>query len=650
MHAFGPGRRCWRLLSISLALALLTFGVPAPASAEITGIVGGNLTTDAFDQSNPSIWRGIAAWKDGRADPDGDIYGYDWYADTPLVICTDPAIQTFPVVGDEYVVWQDYRNGNSDIYAWNMVEDTEVPICTNGSGQAVPDIYERYIVWHDIRNGNWDIYGYDLVDDVEFPICTDAGSQTMAAIWGDVVVWQDSRSGVSNIWTHDISTGITRPVSTSATGQYDPEICQERIVWYEEIAPGDDAIRQYNLSSGETGTAFDRVGDQMQPHLDGDWLLYLDQAVDSGDTGLVDLLQGSWESVFPTTGIAREAKMAQGLAVYQFDNGSDPEIMIAEPQWTHDTQSLAGGNRYETAGRIANEAWRHGGTDVVIATGENFPDALGAAALAGSMNVPLVLTDGDHLSADAAAALADLGTADDILVVGGEAAISPAVIDELEVAVPTFDSPIQRLSGTDRYGTAAAVANAVADLGGIAEPYGFVCTGLNYPDALAASSMAYALGIPVYLVNGTSIPQSLIDQMVSNGVTIPVIVGGESVVSGAIESDLAAEFGVDNVWRVWGSNRYETSYELASFAQFGLDFGASGACVATGESFPDALAGGQLAGNRYAPLLLTDGDTLSAATATWLSENAEEVRGITILGGTGAISTGVRNHIDTLLY
>lgn len=649
MYAFGPGRRSPRLLAVSLALALLTFLVPTPAGAEVTGIVGGNLTVDAFDQSNPSIWRGIVAWTDDRA-ADSDIYGYDWNTDEPLVICTEAGTQTNPVVGDEYVVWQDYRNVNSDIYAWNMVEDTEVPICTNGSAQAVPDIYQRYIVWHDIRNGNWDIYGYDLVDDVEFPICTDAGAQTMASIWGDVVVWQDFRSGVNNIWMHDISTGITRPVASSANGQYEPDICQERIVWYEEITPGNDAIRHYNLSTGQTGTAFDGPGDQLQPRLDGDWLLFLDQALDLGDTGFVDLLQGAYDSVFPTVGIARDASMNYGTAVYQLENGSDPEIMIAEPQWTHDTQSLAGANRYETAGLIANEAWRNGGTDVVIATGENFPDALGAAALAGTMNVPLVLTDGDHLSADAAAALADLGTADDIVVVGGEAAISQTVIDELEAAVPTFDSPIQRISGNNRYETAAAVADAVAGMGGVAEPYGFVCTGLNYPDALAASSMSYALGIPVYLVSGTTIPQSLIDQMVANGVQIPVIVGGGTVVSQEVEDDLIAEFGEENVWRVWGSNRYETSAELAAFAQFGLDFGASGVCVATGESFPDALAGGQLAGNRYAPLLLTDGDTLSAATATWFTDNVEEVRGVTILGGTGAISTDVRDAIDTLLH
>jgi len=356
--------------------------------------------------------------------------------------------------------------------------------------------------------------------------------------------------------------------------------------------------------------------------------------------------------VFPTVGTIRSPVMSHGTAVYEFNNGADDEIMIAEPTWTHDVEELAGDNRYETAGLIVDRTWRFGSADVVIATGANFPDALGAGALAGQMNVPLVLTDGAHLSPKAADTLLDLGVNDDVIVIGGPTAISDTVITEIEDLLPSYDSPIRRIAGDDRYQTAAAIADQVAGLGGVQEPYGFVCTGLNYPDALAASSMAYALGIPIYLVQGESVPQALIEQMLDNGVTIPLIVGGTGAVSQAIEDQLLAEPAFEDVWRVWGSDRYATATELASFAQHVFEFGASGVCVATGQSFPDALAGGQLAGNRYAPLLLTATTGLSPATHDWFVENAdlETIRSVTFLGGPVAISPDVRADIDALLH
>ena len=118
------------------------------------------------------------------------------------------------------------------------------------------------------------------------------------------------------------------------------------------------------------------------------------------------------------------------------------------------------------------------------------------------------------------------------------------------------------------------------------------------------------------------------------------------------QDQLAAEAGFEDVWRVEGSNRYATAAELAYFAMGVFDFGASGVCVATGQSFPDALAGGQLAGNRYAPLLLTATGELSPATYDWFRENAdlETIRSVTFLGGTAAIEPPVRTGIRDLLH
>src|SRR5680860_516169 len=77
--------------------------------------------------------------------------------------------------------------------------------------------------------------------------------------------------------------------------------------------------------------------------------------------------------------------------------------------------------------------------------------------------------------------------------------------------------------------------------------------------------------------------------------------------------------------RLAGSNRYATAAAVsaATFAE-GVDV----AFIATGENFPDALAGGPLAGSRGAPVLLTGRDALPAETAAELDrlEPASEHR------------------------
>jgi putative cell wall-binding protein len=52
---------------------------------------------------------------------------------------------------------------------------------------------------------------------------------------------------------------------------------------------------------------------------------------------------------------------------------------------------IAGTNRYDTATQLANTI-TNAGTNILIATGTNFPDALGAAAVAAKLNATLILT------------------------------------------------------------------------------------------------------------------------------------------------------------------------------------------------------------------------------------------------------------------
>ena len=62
--------------------------------------------------------------------------------------------------------------------------------------------------------------------------------------------------------------------------------------------------------------------------------------------------------------------------------------------------------------------------------------------------------------------------------------------------------------------------------------------------------------------------------------------------------------------------------------------------MATARSFPDALSGGAVAGLRGGPILLSEMDSIPAATAAALS--ALRPGAIIVLGGAGVVSEGVR--------
>jgi len=96
------------------------------------------------------------------------------------------------------------------------------------------------------------------------------------------------------------------------------------------------------------------------------------------------------------------------------------------------------------------------------------------------------------------------------------------------------------------------------------------------------------------------------------------------------------------VQRLAGQNRYETA---AAVAKAAYPSGAQRVIVANGRDYPDALAGAGLAGAVDAPMLLTERDSLPAATSTAINDLRATT--IYVLGGTRAVSTGVEAALAT---
>ena len=106
---------------------------------------------------------------------------------------------------------------------------------------------------------------------------------------------------------------------------------------------------------------------------------------------------------------------------------------------------------------------------------------------------------------------------------------------------PTADPTVagfDRLSGSDRYGTAAAISAATFPTPGV--PVAYVATGANFPDALAGSVAAARAGGPLLLVSSTTVPAATAAELRRLAPGRIVVLGGPSVVSFSVSAALAA--------------------------------------------------------------------------------------------------------------
>ena len=293
-------------------------------------------------------------------------------------------------------------------------------------------------------------------------------------------------------------------------------------------------------------------------------------------------------------------------------------------------ERIEGLTRYETAVRVSERTFSSTAPAVVIASGENFADALAGSALAGARGGSLLLTERGSLP-DATAAEIERLSPTAVYVLGGVASISPEVASAVGSAAGV--TPV-RLEGEDRYETAANVAEEVSlySDGSTA----LVASGSSWPDAAALSALAYARGYPILLAQKSGLPESTHAFLTEFDPDTVLVAGGESVLSATVDDELEDVTG-DLPTRFAGADRYRTTALIADYC-VSIGFDSEDVYIATGEVYADALTGGVLAGTNSNPLLLTKKDTVPSGTALWLTEHKSTIAKLHILGGSSAVS------------
>ena len=222
-------------------------------------------------------------------------------------------------------------------------------------------------------------------------------------------------------------------------------------------------------------------------------------------------------------------------------------------------------------------------------------------------------------------------------------------------ASPADAADTTRFEGDNRYQTAEAIATA--GWGG-GEADGAIVASGSVPgdmdffaiNALVSASLAGQVDGPVLLTNpaelSAAVERSLEDVLGDDGG--PVYVVGDDV-SEAVETELT-DLGYD-VTRIGGADQYETAANVAR------EVGSDGVAefndlrtgvVATGNDFPDTLAGGPIAYQGHPFFLINnDDDSVPEATSTALEEL--DIEQVLILGDENAVSTSVEEEIEDIV-
>jgi putative cell wall-binding protein len=312
----------------------------------------------------------------------------------------------------------------------------------------------------------------------------------------------------------------------------------------------------------------------------------------------------------------------QGPAV---DSQLTARAMAAQSQAR--VERLYGLRAEDTAIKISQEGWADNSTEhLVLARVDQFQDALASAPLAKKLQAPLLLTSPTALDAEVLKEIKRLGVRK-VYMIGGPGAIKNEVAQTLTNA----GIEVKRIYGETAPDTAVAIARELGPSTRVV-----IASSTSFADALSASAPAAAQGIPILLTNKESLPQSTKELLDEFGVTKTYLVGGSSVISSKLDTGSGPLVSYGPI-RLWGNTQYDTMLKVVKY--FNQD--PKTIVFATGEGFPDGLAGGAFAALTTSPLFLVGKNTVDENTLQELTYKREANSKVYILGGPGAISSNV---------
>ncbi|WP_141725429.1 cell wall-binding repeat-containing protein [Micromonospora pallida] len=209
-------------------------------------------------------------------------------------------------------------------------------------------------------------------------------------------------------------------------------------------------------------------------------------------------------------------------------------------------------------------------------------------------------------------------------------------LDGVPAYQPHRKEQVVRLSGANRFATAAAVSQSHWPNGALAV---VLARSDTYADALGGAALAVAKHGPLLLTPPTGLEvttRAEIQRVLAPGRTV-YLLGSPGALSTTVENQVRA-MGYD-VQRLAGKDRFATSVEIAK----AIDPNPDAMFLATGMNYPDALTAGAAAGSYFydfdsgftAVVLLTQDEVIPPSVRAYLDATPMNLRMLYGIGNPG---------------
>lgn len=309
---------------------------------------------------------------------------------------------------------------------------------------------------------------------------------------------------------------------------------------------------------------------------------------------------------------------------------------------------FGGATRYETSKIIAENNFKNYDMEnVVIASGNNFPDGLSGVTLARRLNAPLLLVDQNPEDSGSQIVLQyilkNLKKDGSIYILGGQGAVSSSYVEYL-TQKGYLGTNIVRVGGMNRNETSVNIAKTLNLTKGTPV---VIANDSNFADALSISSKAGSSQMPILLTSKDTLNNEVENYIKDINPSKVYIVGGTGAVSENVKNQVMkiTALSDNKIIRLGGQTRYETSEKINNYF-YGNSF--KEIYVAIGQNFPDSLSGSAAAAfNNGAPLVLVSDNSYvtSARAINYLTGNNKVT--LNIFGGDRTVTNYLISKINS---
>jgi putative cell wall-binding protein len=609
-----------RTLIAMLTLAMFVAMVPAPALGGVESIAGVDENYAAGDefavvveeghQNQLELWGDMAVFRDSRfqdgCDENKDIWAVDLSTGIQIPIDLSSGMQNNPSVYNDIVVWADKED---DEVMMKDLSTGETKVL--GEGGCNPFVWGTTVVWSEwqegadpvggeavLESGGWyDLVEYDLLTDTESVATTTSGCSPMPELYGSKMIYkdrsdEDTECPRGQIRVYDLATDTDTLVSDPAgVRAWSPSIWGDWAVWYQSGDEKDSSsIQAYNLSTTERKTIASGTASYGCTDISEGIVVFVDDRNCEEETSDLALPQGD--------------ESGEGMCDCEEVDSDE----LAEP----------------TIEEIVDPDPEYTGLDI-FGYDLNTDQEFAICEAPGKQKRPRIF-EGTVIWMDKRGC-----------------ALGWEPWTGYDIYGVQLEPMYSQVYGDDRFDTAVESARKSFPNGADTV---VIATGFNWPDALAASSLAGAVDGPVLLTRRDSLPPVTAVEIERMGASNAYIIGGTDAISQQIEDDLAIALDGDVV-RIHGPERRGTANEIARETVRVLGDSYDGrALVVTALNYPDALCAAPIAAYDGVPIFLAGADGIAQSTKETMLEL--EVAEVMIVGGENAVSAATKAQLEAL--